>query len=303
MKWHFRRFLAFFLLLALSWVPLRAAVCSGEGDDTPWDELLDRYEFICRKCLDLRGQKASGKEISASRLLTLMDELEALRTELKGVSDKMPAAARQRFYAIRKMYVTGQIADTRPQRLEAVASPSRRYVSAAGSQGGVACLEQIPLPRRPFDPLRFVAASVAAPELSLGLTAAWWGKRLGAWGAVRSTFSSHAVSYPAYSDGSMEGGRIWASGKAATDRFYATAGPLLRVSRSLAVYAGAGYGFKRLCWEDSEGDWARIEDASGSGLCYELGLMAITGPCAFGLGWLSLPQVSNSIVVSAGICF
>ena len=55
------------------------ASCVEMQGATPWDELLDRFELICRKCLDLKQRKDAGEPIPSSQLIALMDQLASLR--------------------------------------------------------------------------------------------------------------------------------------------------------------------------------------------------------------------------------
>ena len=266
-----------------------------------WEDLLDRYELICRKCITLKQRQDAGEAIPSRQLLSLMDELETLRGKLKTVSDKMPAYALKRYNAIRQMYASGVIVETRQEQ---VAVLSKGFLPKGASATGSTPLHDIsPLPvaPRPWPAVVTVAASASVPELAYGLSGAYWGQRFGCWGAIRSTFSYHRTAYNAFSDGSREGGRIWASGEAATDRLFATAGPLVRVSKTFALFGGTGYGLKRLCWEDSNGDWMIVRDASGSGICYEAGASVLLGRSALSLSWLYLPGTCISFNLSVGI--
>lgn len=281
--------------------PDRPGQGQPQAQQIPWESLLDSYELICRKCITLKQRQDAGEAIPSRQLLSLMDELDKLRGELKNVSDKMPAVARQRYNAIRQMYTTGVIVDTRPDQLPA---PGCGFLpSDASTKAATALPEFAPLPvaPRPWEHVATISAVVSVPELSYGISGSYWGQRLGAWGTVRSTFSHHSVAYDAFSDGSCADGRIWTSGEAATDRLFATAGPLVRISKNVALFGGAGYGFKRLCWEDSNGDWMLVGDISGSGICYEAGASVLLGRSVLGLSWLYLPGTCHTINLSVGI--
>jgi hypothetical protein len=277
------------------------ASCVEMQGATPWDELLDRFELICRKCLDLKQRKDAGEPIPSSQLIALMDQLESLRGELKQVSDKMPAYALKRYHAIRQMYSTGVIVETREEMLAGVDCTFLPYGTAALGSYSLPDVTPLPVEPRPLPSVLAVSALISLPELSYGASGAYWGQRFGIWGAVRSTFSHHQAAYEASSDGSFNGGRVWASGKAATDRLFATVGPLVRVSKTVALYGGAGYGVKRLCWEDSNGDWMLIKDASGSGVCYEAGASILIGSYTLSLSWLYLPRTCNTFNLSVGL--
>ena len=298
--------LAVFLLLQLHGFASGAEAMTPRLEsrgETPWEDLLDRYELICRKCIALKQRQDAGEQIPSRQLLSLMDQLETLRGELKQVSDKMPASAKRRFYAIREMYATGIITDTKPELLS---SPDKGFLPSGATNLYYNPLETaslLPVAPRPLPSFKAISASISAPALSYGVRFDYWGNRLGAWASVRSNFSYHNTAYDALSDGSFNGGRIWASGKAASDRLFATAGPLVRIGRNMAVFGGAGYGFNRLCWEDYNGNWMLIKDASRRGLCLEAGAAVALNPCVLSLSWVGIPGGFNTACLSVGFCF
>ncbi|MBQ6082395.1 MAG: hypothetical protein IJK91_07955 [Bacteroidales bacterium] len=270
---------------------------------TSWEELLDSYELICRKCINLKQRQDAGEKIPSGQLLSLMNQLESLRGELKQISNKMPAAAKKRFYAIRQMYLTGVVADTRPELLPDAGKTFLSFCAVNGHTDPLKDAFPLPVAPRPLPSVRAISASVSAPAMSYGVRFDYWGRRFSAWASVRSNFSYHNTSYNALSNGSFNGGRIWASGKAATDRLFATAGPLVRVGKKTAVFGGAGYGFSRLCWEDNNGEWMLVKDLSRSGVCFELGAALIVGCSALSASWLTLPGAVNTANISIGFCF
>lgn len=277
----------------------RAGTVGPEGG-TPWEDLLDRYEFICRQCLDLQKRKDAGEDIPSRKLLVLVDELEQLREELRGVTGKMPPDARRRFEAIRRMYASGKYYNTRP--LEAASIPLPVTCSAPSTPPAI-------LPQRPGTPVPgnwypsflAVSASILAPELSYGAMVSRWNRKWGWYAAFRSNYSFHRTAYDALSDGTAGTTKVWTSGISATDRLFITAGPTLRLGKNWGVSGGLGYGFRRLCWEDSEGNWMRIADASSSGLCVEAGISWILPRFTLSAGWLFIPPACHSVSVSIGI--
>ena len=51
-------------------------------------------------------------------------------------------------------------------------------------------------------------------------------------------------------------------------------GVLAGATKWLTVYAGAGYGYRKLAWEDVDGGWALVSDWSRSGFAAECGVIA-----------------------------
>ena len=69
-----------------------------------WDSVLDRYEAITARCVELRAKVAAGGSVPASSVTALFGELGRLRTTLQQASGKMTKAQKERFEAIRALY-------------------------------------------------------------------------------------------------------------------------------------------------------------------------------------------------------
>ena len=281
---------------------LQLPLSSQELSGSKWDATLDRYEHICRQCLELKADSNAGKLVPDARLASLMNELQSLKTELYGAGERMPASARRRFEAIRNMYASGIVSETKGlpappclpcimARPPAIAPQSCISGQAAAAAPSIAYAWTVS------------PSMIVLPEFSAGFMAGYCRKRIGAFAAFRSNFSFHDTSYSALSDGTSSGLPVWTSGKAAVDRFFLTAGPLVRLSDLFSVYGGLGYGERKLCWEDSEGLWMEVSDASRRGLCTELGLSVNAGRFVVSAGWLSLPFSYNALTLSVGWTF
>ena len=290
-------------------IVLSAQVYSWAGPayqqgDIPWDELLDRYESICRQCMDLRNRQEAGQAFSPKQLQDLLNELEQLRGKLKGVSDKMPAPARYRFEAIRRMYASGIPRDTHPPKALVIpASPPALILSTPSAPYHPL---RKPLPPSPIllQPIWIVSASsIVMPEPAYGARVSRIYRKWGGYAAFHSNFSHHQTAYDALSDGSSGNTRIWTSGVSGCDRWFLTAGPAYRLGKQWVVSAGLGYGTRKLCWEDSEGAWMRITDASPSGLCAELGTSFLYHHFALSASWISIPLSYSALSLSVGVVF
>ncbi len=310
----------FFRIALFCAVLLAAPVLSRAGgpasppvgaDVDQWTALLDRYELICRQCLDLKRRQEAGLDVPAGQMLSLLEELDRLRAEIRSASDKMPASARSRFEAIRKMYATGVVLDTRPVTLAAAPAFPKATLAIPATPAPAARDAFPPWILRCYTPptggppwwiLAFFSPLVL-PEFSPGVMATFLPEKMGGYAAFRSNFSLHRSTYDARSDGTAGSALIWTSGASAVDRLFVTAGPVLRVNRRLRLFAGAGYGFRRLYWEDTDGDWARITDASRSGLCIEGGALFLRGCFSFSAGGLLLGGSYPALSLSVGYGF
>lgn len=93
------RFKYILLILATLWTGEKTLA------QNQWDRVLDRYQYICEECLDLRARLASGQSVPDSSLSSLLGELRALRSSLQDASGSMTPQQRKRFADIRDRYI------------------------------------------------------------------------------------------------------------------------------------------------------------------------------------------------------
>lgn len=151
----------------------------------------------------------------------------------------------------------------------------------------------------------FVLAQAGVfPEPSGGLVLGLRGDAL--WGgylAARSNFRAVAPDYDCGSDGRADFGPVWTSGARQASRFTVAGGVWYAASEWLKVYAGAGYGRRTLCWEDTEGAWARVTDYSAAGPALDAGLIFSFGRFALSLGGEVIAFRQFGVSLGAGVCF
>ena len=118
------------------------------------------------------------------------------------------------------------------------------------------------------------------PELSYGAVFSMMSRknRWGGYLKYRSNFKSRTFSYECSSDGSCSSGQIWSSGNTSVCLMNVSAGARKNFGKWVGVYAGAGYGRYVSCWEDIDGNWAKVADISVSGLSLECGAVLDFGP-------------------------
>lgn len=119
------------------------------------------------------------------------------------------------------------------------------------------------------------------PDTSYGAMAGWIGGKIGAYGKYRSNFVNTDAAYDCTSDGRAGSGYIWTTGDSKVALMTFTAGVILPLGRTLYPYVGVGYVNRELAWKDAAGRWARVSDASISGIGLEAGVMLRFG--SFGL--------------------
>lgn len=93
------------LCLSLTFCLGVKAFAIPQGDN--YDKALDKYAYICDRCVEMRAKVESGQSIQMESLGALLAELSSLRKTLSNASGKMSAAQAERFEAIKAKYMQG----------------------------------------------------------------------------------------------------------------------------------------------------------------------------------------------------
>lgn len=159
-------------------------------------------------------------------------------------------------------------------------------------------------PRQPKPVQGFVLAQAGVlPDLSVGLMAGLDGAKYGGYLSARSNFRSPDSAYDCRSDGTTDYGQIWTNGRRSVGRFALTGGAWCQLSGWMKLYAGAGYGSRLVCWQDTRSTWARVTDYSATGLTTELGVIFQPGRLALSLGGEAIAFRQFALTLGAGFCF
>lgn len=262
------------LVLLLSW----AAAASAQ--ERVWNAALDWYEFVCSKCADWKDRVDRGESVPKDSLQLMAKELSAVKQNLQGAWGEMTPGQRLRFEIIRDRFASGRWKQQALPSLPAVPS-LRNEVSPAGMELAPCPLQELldwKVPQKPkcrqvfLEKLIGVTAGVY-PDFSAGLMA---GVALKEWGLLlkgRSSFSGRPTEYDCLSDGTTADGFFWSGNEKKVVRHQITLDISYAIVKPVSVYAGVGYGFRKLCWKDSGGAWARVADRSYSGLSADAGVL------------------------------
>lgn len=110
---YIHRHILLVLLSVLCFWPSAAAAPQSDN----YDKALDKYAYICDRCVEMRAKVESGQSIQMESLGSLLAELSSLRKTLSNASGKMSAAQAARFEAIKAKYMQGMRAfGKRPAR-------------------------------------------------------------------------------------------------------------------------------------------------------------------------------------------
>jgi len=278
------------------------------GQERSMDERLDMYEDLCGQCMDLKAKVAAGEAVSRVEAQSLIDRFLNMNKELKAHEIEMSEAQQRRFASIGEWFTTG----VRPEAVagnvegnEAVADSDSLAVTDS-SRSMISTDAEI---RPDVTEVSkrgdvFLLASLAAPDMAYGLMAGYQHRRWGGYLAFRSNFMFCDTSYACTSEGTIENGsRIWASGSERRSNLMVSGGVLAGVTKWLAVYVGAGYGFRKLAWEDVDGGWALVSDWSCSGFAAECGVIASWRRLAVSAGISTISFRTASFTCGVGVRF
>ena len=291
---------------------------SAAGQDRRIDEQLHMYEDLCGQCMDIKSRAKSGENVSRTQVESLIATFLALNKTLKSQENEMTAAQRRRFAQIGRWFATGERPDTiSPLPLvqaEPPCAPSAMLQSACCRitpvSDTVFCIGRSDLDRvadmlggKPRGDV-FILASVAAPDMAYGIMAGYKHRRWGGYLAFRSSFTSCKTLYSCASDGSMENGsKIWPTGNEKRSNLMVSGGVLAGATKWLTIYAGAGYGARKLAWEDIAGNWALVSDWSRSGMAAELGAVVSVRKLAFSAGISTISFRTAAFTCGVGVRF
>lgn len=328
------------LCLSLTFCLGVKAFAIPQGDN--YDKALDKYAYICDRCVEMRAKVESGQSIQMESLGALLAELSSLRKTLSNASGKMSAAQAERFEAIKAKYMQGMKAlgkkSDRPvfssvQRIKPISEPVE--VATMAHQKVSFRQNQRPEPQaqhperqsrhqemqvkqserqtqhpkgktpRPKEGLMLTLLADAGifPTPSYGAMAVMTLRGIGAYANYRSDFRKNEYSYTCTSEGDTEYGRIWATGESRVSHTVATAGLAVWTSRRFGFYAGAGLSSSTRCWEDISGEWAKVEDKSYRGVAADSGILLTFKPMALSVGVVSDFRRYVDVQIGIGVRF
>ena len=283
---------------------------SAAGQDKRIDEQLHMYEDLCEQCMDIKSRAKSGENVSRTQVESLIATFLALNKTLKSQENEMTAAQRHRFAQIGRWFSTGERPDTisplplvqaEPPCAPAVMLQSAccRITPVSDTVDRVAYM-QGGKPRGDI----FILASIAAPDMAYGLMAGYQHRRWGGYLAFRSSFTSCKTSYSCASDGSFgKGSQIWPTGNQKRSNLMVSGGVLAGATKWLTIYAGAGYGARKLAWEDIAGNWALVSDWSHTGMVVEFGAVVSVHKLAFYAGISTISFRTAAFTCGLGVRF
>lgn len=129
-------------------------------------------------------------------------------------------------------------------------------------------------------------------------------KKAGGYVKAKYNFKNQSTDGECTSDGlNASGNELWFSGNTASSRLAITGGALFRLAMPLYLYAGAGYGYKKLAWETMDGRWMENSDETVKGIEVETGLILRAKNFAFSAGVQSNSFKYMEATVGIGIMF
>ena len=237
------------------------------------DRALDRYETVCDRLIELRDALRRGETISSQEVSSLQAEVRSIRSNLQRSPEGLTEEQIRRFNRIRRRYNYGyELKELSPAK----AVPLTYNIK------DIQFSSRYPYHDRPYYDIGktgFLALAQVSPvpDMSFGLSLGFLRRSTGAYVSFLSNFKSKSASIDCLSDGTSSGNPVWVSGRQEKTKMRVTAGGIFRVAENVSLLAGAGYGSRKLFWENSSGDWMRVTDCSYSGVAAEAGALFTLG--------------------------
>lgn len=272
------------------------------------DVCLDEYEAICAKCMDLKVRLASGENVSRAEAQSFICRFLTCNRSLKSRTSEMTAIQNRRFSSIGKWFSSGvrpepEVPPMLPQLspVSSLCRPSHSYVLAQPPVSDYIPEETVD----GSDHDRFyLLASASVPDLSYGVMLGYRHRRWGGYLSFRSNFIILEPTYECLSDGSLAGGgSFWPGGAESKSHLSACGGCLYGLNDMFTIYAGAGYGWRKVAWEDIDGAWAEVSDISHEGLAIDAGLLLTFHHLALSAGISSIAFRTAVFNVGLGVRF
>ena len=149
----------------------------------------------------------------------------------------------------------------------------------------------------------FLAQISPLPDLSYGAALGLGGQRWGGYVRFGSNLRKVSPAYDCSSDGTTDFGVIWTSGERAVSRLSITGGAWAACTDWLKCYAGAGYGRRTVCWQDTQSAWARVTDYSAAGLTLDAGVIFDLGRFSLSAGGEAIAFRQFALMLGAGFDF
>ena len=288
-------------------------------------ERLNRYELLCKECLELRKLVESRGSVSRQVASQRINDFVAMNKEIRTDFEDMTKAEKTRFEMINRWFSTGvrplamdHVSDVPVVRPEIRSMASCKGVSMKiitampvndGREPAYSAAESTkPTSGQSGNIRTYIMADISLP-LSYGLMVGLKADRekgidWGGYGSFRSNFRFIEEEYSCLSDGRLENGlAFWGNGNSLTSNLSATCGVLAGLTSWLDIYAGAGYGISGLYWQDIDGAWASVADFTHKGIAAEFGAIASWRNLCFGAGISTTAFRTASLNLSVGIRF
>lgn len=237
------------------------------------DKALDRYDVVCNRLIELRDALRRGETISSQEVSALRAEVSSIRSNLQRSPEGLTQEQMKRFNRIRRRYNFGY---------EIRELSITKAVPVTYSAKAVDITSRYPYMEQPYYDIGktgvLALAQVSpAPDMAFGVSLGVLRRSAGAYISVLSNFKSRSTDIDCLSDGTTSGNPVWLSGRQEKTRLTFTAGGIFRLADHASALAGAGYGTRKLFWENTSGKWMRVTDRSYSGIAAEAGFLFTLG--------------------------
>lgn len=248
------------------------------------DEMLNRYELICKDCLELKRTAGSGTPVSREEATRLIGSFVSMNNEIRAGYESMNPSQKRRFEGITRWFSTGSRPSAMDHQPIAAMTPfSTEILDMPQDIPPPPHIGTYKIRKRKLD--TYVLATSSVPDFAYGAMIGLTSGRWGGYARFKSNFNTCTSSYSCFGDGTINRGTpFWPSGNSSKSVMTASAGIMYRANRWLCLYGGTGYGTSMLYWEDIDGKWAKVDDYSIKGIAVETGLLTSWKFMTFGMG-------------------
>lgn len=275
------------------------------------EEKLNRYELLCKECLELRTLAENQGSISRETASQKIGDFLSMNKAIKADFENMTSGQQTRFRMISYWFSTRQrpLAMDHVNGLTKISPEIRRNAESDSGPSGISNPVITYRPDQKIGLRTYIMADISFPVsygILIGLQKLRSEKKryTGGYAHVRSNFRYIKEEYSCTSSGNLVNGQpFWGNGNSRRSDLMITGGLLTDISSRTAIYAGAGYGFHCYHWQDIDRSWALVKDRSHKGAALETGLIASLHPFCFGLGVSTISFRTSSLDLIFGIRF
>lgn len=274
------------------------------------DSELNRYETLCKICLELKTRIKDGENIEKNEAQALINSFVNMNRQIKTQREQMSESQLTRFDAINKWFSSGE----RPKILDAQnkiasISPSPKTIAKTTNKITIIPYKRVPAETKEHSLIRktplqtHILASMAAPDMAYGIMAGVH-RKWGGYVAFRSNFIFGGNDYSCTSDGKISNGdAFWSNGITRNRNLSLSGGAMYSINKWATIFGGLGYGYRQRDWQDINGNWVNVSDWSYNGVAAEAGAIFSIKMLSISVGISTIKFRTATLTCGVGVRF